>query len=302
MKSSASRKLAFICYATPDIEEVEHIVGWLERSGITCWMAPRDVRPGSNYAESIVDAIQSAELLIVLLSSHANASPHVANEIERAVHYRKSIVPVRIAEVEPSRSIELHLSTRQWVEMWGTPEIRQRGVERLVESLQEVLKSHLPAAVQAPDKYPGASVQVGPRDEPVEAGHTELEVIGHDGTSTLLTDPSIAYPGGFGPSRKTTGLVVRRGIEELTLLWARVRILRFHSRQVKNERGTTVWRHDVEVTLANGKVVDVELVNDWNMAYMGGGGTGLLFGQSDLGETSIPFSSISVLKVITFAR
>jgi hypothetical protein len=137
---------------------------------------------------------------------------------------------------------------------------------------------------------------------PTEADHTELEIVGYDGKSTFLYDPSIAYPSTFGPSRITEGIAVRRGVEQSTLLWSRIRTLRFRSRQEKNEKGTAVWRHDVSATLTNGKVMDVEIVNDWNMAYMGGGGTGLLFGQSDLGETKIPFSKISMLKVLKYAQ
>jgi len=137
---------------------------------------------------------------------------------------------------------------------------------------------------------------------PTESDHTELEIIGHDGKRTLLSDPSISYPGTFGPSKSTEGIVVRRGVEQSTLLWSRLRTLRFRSRQEKNEKGTTVWRHAIEAALTNGKILEVEMVDDWNMAYMGGGGTGLLFGQSDLGESRIPFSSVSVLRVLKFAR
>lgn len=135
-----------------------------------------------------------------------------------------------------------------------------------------------------------------------EADHTELEIIDPDGKSTFLSDPSIAYPSGFGPSKLTTGLAVRRGVEESTLEWSRVRMLRFRSRQERTDKGTTVWRHAVDATLANGTVIVVELQDDWNMAYMGGGGTGLLFGRTDLGETKIPFSRISTLKVLKYAR
>lgn len=137
---------------------------------------------------------------------------------------------------------------------------------------------------------------------PTETDRTELELVGYDGKSTFLSDPSIAYPSTFGPSRITEGIAIRRGVEQSTLLWSRIRMLKFRSRQEKNEKGTKVWRHDLSATLADSRVIDVEIVDDWNMAYLGGGGTGLLFGQSGLGETKIPFSKISVLKVLKFAH
>jgi hypothetical protein len=131
------------------------------------------------------------------------------------------------------------------------------------------------------------------------AEYTELEVVDHNGTSVLLLDPAILYPSTFGPSKLTEGILVRRGMEATTLLWSQMRILKFQSRQETNEKGTTVWRYTLEATLADGKVVNVDLQDDWNMAYMGGGGTGLLFGQTDLGESQIPFSDIATINVLS---
>jgi hypothetical protein len=57
---------------------------------------------GDNYAVAIVNAIQNCRITLLLLSAAANESPHVANEIERAVNYRKEIIPVRLGKVPPS--------------------------------------------------------------------------------------------------------------------------------------------------------------------------------------------------------
>lgn len=153
-----------------------------------------------------------------------------------------------------------------------------------------------------PTSRPSLSSLANPDSAPVEAEHTELEIIDYDGNSISLSEPSIAYSSGFGPSKEKTGIAVRRGVEESFLLWSRIRMLKFRSRQEKDSMGKTVWRHDVVVTLSNGAVTNVEIKNDWNMAYMGGGGTGLLFGRTDLGEIHIPFSKIAVLKVLKYAR
>jgi hypothetical protein len=131
-----------------------------------------------------------------------------------------------------------------------------------------------------------------------ESNQIQLEIVDYDGKSTFLSNPSIAYPSTFGPSKIKEGIAVRRGVEESVLLWSRIQTLRFKSRQEKNDEGKSVWRHAIEAVLRDGKVIELELNDDWNMAYMGGGGTGLLFGQTDLGETQIPFSKISILKVL----
>ena len=119
-----------------------------------------------------------------------------------------------------------------------------------------------------------------------ESNQVELEIVDYDGRSTILSNPSIAYPSTFGPSKVKDGIAVRRGVEESVLLWSRIQTLRFKSRQEKNDKGVSIWRHAVEAVLRDGQIIEVELKDDWNMAYMGGGGTGLLFGQRELGENS----------------
>jgi len=148
------------------------------------------------------------------------------------------------------------------------------------------------------EPLPSSGVNPKPTSTITQSNQIELEIIDYDGRSTFLSNPSIAYPSTFGPSKVKEGIAVRHGAEESVLLWSRIRTLRFKSRQEKNDKGISVWRHAVEAVLRDSKVIEVELKDDWNMAYMGGGGTGLLFGQTDLGETQIPFSKISMLKVL----
>ncbi|MFC1894214.1 hypothetical protein ACFLYR_09440 [Chloroflexota bacterium] len=159
------------------------------------------------------------------------------------------------------------------------------------------------APTQTPSPTPVDSQTPNPSNHtPTEADYTELEIVDYDGNIIFLSDPFIYYPSTFGPSKVSEGIAIRHGVAESSLLWSNLRMLKFQSRQEKNNEGTVVWRHVVEATLANGSVVNVELQDDWNMAYMGGGGTGLLFGrESLLGEIRIPFSNISVLKVLKYS-
>ena len=52
---------------------------------MSCWMASRDVKPGTVYADAIVRAINEAKALVLVLSGSAVASSHVGREVERAV-------------------------------------------------------------------------------------------------------------------------------------------------------------------------------------------------------------------------
>ena len=38
---------------------------------VTCWIAPRDVVPGADWGESIIDAIESSRIMILIFSQSA---------------------------------------------------------------------------------------------------------------------------------------------------------------------------------------------------------------------------------------
>ena len=43
-------RLLFISYASHDAEVGQKVCSALEAAGYRCWMAPRDVKPGAQYA------------------------------------------------------------------------------------------------------------------------------------------------------------------------------------------------------------------------------------------------------------
>ena len=61
----------FISYASQDAAVANSIVQNLEQHGCKCWIAPRDVTPGSQYADEIVGAINDARVFVLVLSEHA---------------------------------------------------------------------------------------------------------------------------------------------------------------------------------------------------------------------------------------
>ncbi len=112
------KKLAFLSYAAPDKDAAFRLCRLLEEQGIGCWIAPRDVTPGADYGEAIIRAIETTAATVLFLSAHANASIHVTHEVERATSKRKRVIPIRLEDVPPSPSLELHLATAHWVDAW----------------------------------------------------------------------------------------------------------------------------------------------------------------------------------------
>ncbi len=106
---------AFVSYASADAAVANSIVANLEKQGARCWLAPRDVRPGTEYADAIVAAINEAKAVVLVLSGSAVASSHVGREIERAASKHKQIIAFRLDTAPLSRSFEYFLSNSQWI-------------------------------------------------------------------------------------------------------------------------------------------------------------------------------------------
>ena len=117
-------------------EEIERI---LSSAGLTCWIAPKDVPAGANYARSISDAISRSRTLVAVLTPDANQSEHVAREVELAVNEGLRIVPMRLGTTKPAGSLEFLLSLVQWVDL--SPKSMEDDLRQLAESLKPVTET-----------------------------------------------------------------------------------------------------------------------------------------------------------------
>src|SRR3954469_14873388 len=101
----------FISYAHKDKAVADAVCAALEGEGVRCWIAPRDIMPGLEWAGSIIDAIGEVKLVVLVFSSNTNASPQVSKEVERAVNRGLPVIPFRIEDVAPSKTLEYFIST-----------------------------------------------------------------------------------------------------------------------------------------------------------------------------------------------
>src|SRR3984885_4368674 len=111
----------FVSYSQPDFGCAMELVGRVELEGINCWIAPRDIAPSSDWAAEIIDAISNSRTMILVFSASSNESPQVRREVERAVHKQVSILPFRIEDVTPSKSLEFFLSSQHWLDAFPPP-------------------------------------------------------------------------------------------------------------------------------------------------------------------------------------
>jgi len=106
----------FISYASQDAAVASALVEALERHGVRCWIAPRDVKAGALYADAIARAISGAKAFVLVLSESAISSSHVGKEIERASSKKRPIIALRIDGAPLTPALEYFLSESQWVE------------------------------------------------------------------------------------------------------------------------------------------------------------------------------------------
>ena len=128
-----------ISYSQPDKQIADEMCAGLEARGISCWIAPRNIPPGTEYQEAIVDAIDGSKVFVLVLSSHSNESPYVKREVTLALSKRVTIIPVRIEDVPPSKTMEFLISTPQWIDAY-TPPLAQH-IAHLADSVQKILDS-----------------------------------------------------------------------------------------------------------------------------------------------------------------
>jgi TolB-like protein/tetratricopeptide (TPR) repeat protein len=106
----------FVSYASVDAAVASALVEALERHGVVCWIAPRDVKAGALYAEAIVRAISDAKALVLVLSANSVASAHVGKEVERASSKRRPVIALRIDDAPLSPALEYFLSESHWID------------------------------------------------------------------------------------------------------------------------------------------------------------------------------------------
>lgn len=154
----------FISYSTRDMTQAEMVRDVLEKNGIPCWMAPRDIPGGSNYAREIPVAIRSCQVFVLILSENAQASNWVIKELDSAVNCGKVILPFMLEDCPLSDEFNFLLTGAQRYAAY------QKKAE-VLNTLVSRIKAITGPAPEAPkaEVIPQAPVQTAPapkRPEP----------------------------------------------------------------------------------------------------------------------------------------
>jgi hypothetical protein len=129
----------FISHSSKDKQVADAACMALEAARVRCWIAPRDVRVGVEYATAISEAIDASHIMVVIVSSRSNESRQVPREVERAVRKGVRIIPMRIESVDPEQAIGYFIDSIHWLDAITPP--LEKHLERLVAEVKALLQA-----------------------------------------------------------------------------------------------------------------------------------------------------------------
>jgi TPR repeat protein len=127
-----SQPFLFVSHVTEDRAAATELVTELERRGIGCWVAPRDVRAGKPYDDEIAEAIDDCAAMLLVFSERCNESEYIRREITVAGEARKLIIPFRIENAQPKRGLRIRLADLHWIDGFIA---REQAIDALIRSV-----------------------------------------------------------------------------------------------------------------------------------------------------------------------
>ena len=127
----------FISHSSEDKATADVLCDALEEAGMSCWIAPRDVRPGKFFPGEIKRAIEHCRVMVLVFSAHSNNSVHVLREIDFATRAHAHIVNFRIEKVAISDDLDYFLALPHWLDALTPPS--KECLAQLIESVRGLM-------------------------------------------------------------------------------------------------------------------------------------------------------------------
>jgi hypothetical protein len=142
----------FLSYSRRDAQFVDTIAADLKNNGFRIWVDRSGISGGDQWRKEIVDAIQTANTVVLFLSPNSARSDNVRKEIDLAEGARVPILPVALAPTEIPSTLKYQLAGVQIVDVWSD---YATGVTALVHTLA---RAGAPAQSQRGNHHHGRPV------------------------------------------------------------------------------------------------------------------------------------------------
>jgi hypothetical protein len=157
MRDKALAHDVFISYSSTDNAAAMAVCHGLESRGFTCWIAPRDVLPGTSFEDSIIEAIKNCRIFVLIYSGRSNRSHHVENEVRIAWNRGTPIIAFRLEDVPFNNVLNYYIGSTHWLDVQGQQ--MEASIVRLSGDVRQLIKDARPAA--APESVPPKPAQAG---------------------------------------------------------------------------------------------------------------------------------------------
>lgn len=186
-----NEKLIFISYASKEKETAEKVCDYLEEQKINCWIAPRNVEAGGNYASQIVAAIRKCDIFVMLASESTNVSGHVSNEVSIAFDNKKNIIPFKIQNVRFTDEYLYFLGRKHWIEASGD---FNEGLKTLYKTICYIRKKECERGKNTVEEQDPQSEPEKVQTEEVPVQQTEVYEYNHNTIVDVIIEKSRKYP------------------------------------------------------------------------------------------------------------
>jgi|GEM_PF-2330970 len=173
----------FISHSAKDKKVAESICQSLEKDGVSCWIAPRNITPGRKWGGSIIDAINGSKVMVLVFSKNANESQQILREVERSVNKGIPVIPFRIDEIDPNKDLEYYIMTEHWLDAFTKP------MDQHVQRLRETVRSLVPYKEKDTDGNGGSGADEDELDQESRKAAEEIDRIREERGDEIVVPP-----------------------------------------------------------------------------------------------------------------
>src|SRR5215472_17463278 len=152
----------FIIYSHADSAFVDQLEADLRKLGFETWVDRQRLAGGQRWRRELQEAVEQAQVLLIVLSPDAIASQSVQIEFDYALDLGKVVIPLHYHQT----SVPMKLRAIQWIDFRHSYE---QGFASLVQVLHQQQDKITPSSAQT---QPAELVPQPIQQEPAKTGHS----------------------------------------------------------------------------------------------------------------------------------
>lgn len=131
----------FMSYSRADSKIVSRLIGELEAAGYQVWVDRVEIRGGEIWRREIVNAVDTSDVMVLVLSNHSIESDNVRRELDLAESGKLRILPIEIEPVTIPPEFRYQLVGIQRINLYKNYD---QGLRELLGALGQDLPTLLP--------------------------------------------------------------------------------------------------------------------------------------------------------------